>query len=256
MTEENKMGILDNAIYVEANSANFSSTVRPSSSIKYVVMHYTGNVDDTARNNALYYREAKIQTSAHLFVDENDVYQSVPFNHTAYAVGLGGRKEPYIKWPDMWKKITNSNSISIEICGGKNSLEASEKTKRRAAKLAAEILIKFNLTPECVYRHYDVTGKLCPAWAVKDPLKWLELKLFINQYFYGREDDILTDTPENYQVFKTFMQRYLSELDKMPITWEQESMIYAESRGLIKDGRPKAYVLRGELAEVLRRLNA
>ena len=248
------MRVLDNVIYIEANSKNFNQNVRDYDDIKYIVIHYTGNINDTARNNALYFREAITQTSAHYFVSNTDIYQSVPLNHAAYAVGLGARKEPYFKYPTMWKKITNNNSISIEICGSKESREGTDETKHTAAKLTVALLDKFNLTPSCVYRHYDVTGKPCPAWAVEDSIKWLNYKLLVNNYFYNIGDDNMKDTPENYSVFKEFMNRYLTETAKEAPEWPEEAMLYCKEKGLINDGRPNSPVTRAELATVLMRL--
>lgn len=250
------MRVLDKAIFIEAHSANFSAATRASSAVKYIVCHYTGNINDTARNNALYFRSNPIQTSAHFFVSEDTVYQSVRENHVAYAVGLGSRKQPYYKWPSMWKKITNSNSISVEICGSKNSREGSVNTKDTAAKLVADLLEKYNLTPSCVFRHYDVTGKNCPAWAVDDPLKWLDFTIRVNNYFYGKGGDEMTDTPENYELFKKWMTRYLNEREDSTATWANGAMQYAADRQLILEGRPNSWVTRGELATVLLRMNA
>lgn len=250
------MRVLDNAIYIEANKANFNNTTRSLSSIKYIVIHYTGNINDTARNNALYFRDTPVQSSAHFFVSEDSIYQSVGIHHAAYSVGLGARKHPYFKWPSMWQKITNSNSISIEICGSKNSREGTDKTKNTAAQLVADLLDKLGLTPACIYRHYDVTGKICPAWAVEDPLKWLEFTLMVNRYFYKEGEDEMTNTPENYSVFKEFMAKYLDELAKSECAWSAEAMAYCQARGLINDGRPNSNVTRAELATVLMRLNA
>ena len=250
------MSILDNAITILAHPINYNSNRRKDSTIKYIVVHYTGNKGDTAINNAKYYAEAQLKISAHFFVWEDTVYRSVPENHAAYAVGLGSRKEPYIKWPSMWKKITNSNSISVEICGSPGSYEGSSNTKDTAAKLVAELLHKFNLRPDCVYRHYDVTGKNCPAWAVDDPLKWLQFTLKVNQYFNGEEDDIMLDTPENYALFSKWMQRYEAEKAAISDTYAeaQQAMQYCASKGFIKDGSPKSNVTREQLAIVLQRL--
>ncbi|MDE7063581.1 MAG: N-acetylmuramoyl-L-alanine amidase, partial [Lachnospiraceae bacterium] len=46
-------------------------------SVSYVVMHYTGNAKDTAQANANYFHGAGRKASAHFFVDENSIYQSV-----------------------------------------------------------------------------------------------------------------------------------------------------------------------------------
>lgn len=251
------MRVLDNAVFIEAHKNNFSSLTRSLSSIKYIVIHYTGNKGDTARNNALYFRDANIQTSAHFFVSGTDIYQSVNLNHAAFAVGLGSRKEPYFRWPELWKKANNNNSVSIEICGYPNSLEADDETKRTAAMLAVDLMEKIGLTPSCLCRHYDITGKCCPAWAVNDPLKWLDFKLLVTNMFYGKEEDeMLIDSPENYSVFKTFMDRWLAEQDAKPMeAWETPGMTYCEQYGLIRDGKPKGIVTRSQLATVLMRLD-
>lgn len=247
------MRVLDNAIFVCAHQTNFYKQTRPLRDIKYVVIHYTGNKGDTARNNALYFREPNIGASAHYFVSGQSVYNSVPINHAAFAVGLGNRKEPYFKYPALWKKANNNNSVSIEICGYPNSLEADELTKLTAAKLAADLMDKLNLTPGALCRHYDITGKLCPAWAVTDPLKWLDFTILVSNIFYGEDDDKMKDTPENYSVFKIFMDRYMKELAEIPADWEQDSMEYCKQRGLINDGKPKSFITRGEFATVLTR---
>lgn len=251
------MRVLNNAIFVEAHTKNFNTYTRPTSSIKFIVIHYTGNINDTARNNALYFHSSVTHSSAHYFVSEKTVYQSVKDIYPAYSVGLGGRKEPYFKWPAMWKKITNSNSISIEICGSSTSREGTDQTKDTAAQLVADLLEKYDLPLSCIYRHYDVTGKRCPAWAVDDPMKWLEFKLKVSHYLSEKgEDDNMLDTQENYNVFKTFMDRYLTEIAQQPADWETEAMQYCEAKNLIHDGRPKSNITRGELATVLMRMNA
>ena len=58
-------------------------------SIKYIVIHYTANNGDTAFGNAKYFRNNKnLQASAHYFVDENEVWQSVKESDTAFHCGV------------------------------------------------------------------------------------------------------------------------------------------------------------------------
>ena len=80
-----------------AHSLNYNPATRDPKNIKYICIHYTGNQGDTAKNNVDYFSRTITYTSAHYFVSNKDIYQSVPDNHTAYSVGLGSRKEPYIK---------------------------------------------------------------------------------------------------------------------------------------------------------------
>lgn len=254
------MRLLDDLHVLLANPGNYNRNARSLSAIKYLVVHYTGNINDTARNNCVYFNSNLVGASAHLFVDDTSVWQSVMFNYAAYSVGLGSMKKPYIPNPPMYKKITNSNSISVEICGSKNSREGSDRTKTIAAQLCAELLHEFNIPPANVYRHYDVTGKSCPAWAVNEPLKWLDFKKTVLEYYYqeGGEEDPMVNNDANYAVFTQFMDRYLKELAAQQPTaeWEKAAMAYVENKGLITGGRAHSNVTRGELGVVLQRMNA
>lgn len=57
--------------------------------VKYIVIHYTGNKGDTAKNNADYFANSNTRSAgAHFFVDKaGKVYKSVNMNRSAYAVG-------------------------------------------------------------------------------------------------------------------------------------------------------------------------
>lgn len=240
----------------EANPANYNPSLRKKSSIKYVVMHYTSNIGDTAKNNVVYFHNTVTKSSAHYFVSDGDIQQSVPLLHAAYAVGLGTMKGPYTGTnPEYYKVCTNSNSVSIELCGSKQSREASAKTKQTACELAVTLLHELNLTPSAVIRHYDVTGKNCPAWAVEDPLKWLEIQTEINHLFYHTEEDEMKNNDENYAVFKAFMDRYLSEKAAESPAWAEQYMQWAKQLELMNDGKPQLPITRAEAVTVLYRMS-
>ena len=76
--------------------------------IKYIVIHFTSNNGDTALNNCNYFSGANRGASAHYFIGDDGIYQSVPDKWAAWAVG-GTKiyKHPYCR---------NMNSISIEMC--------------------------------------------------------------------------------------------------------------------------------------------
>ncbi len=154
-----------------ANKKNFGG-VRAYSSIKYIVLHYTANDGDKAENNAKYFQTARDPaSSAHYFVDDNEIVQSVPDNYVAWSVGgnryfdiekTGGGK--------LYKKVTNANSISIEMCGTKRDGKgtASEKTMRNAVSFCLELMKKYKIDIDHVVRHFDVTGKHCPVYFMND----------------------------------------------------------------------------------------
>lgn len=144
--------------------------------VKYVVIHYTGNTKDTAIGNANYFcNNGGVGASAHFFVDEASYEASVnPVYHCAWHCGAKVYKH---------KDCRNDNSIGIEMCCSGNAI-VSEKTKHNAAHLAAwwckELGIKAVDVDTYVLRHYDVTGKLCPAqMATANNAEWAAFKKMI-----------------------------------------------------------------------------
>ena len=52
---------------------------------------------------------------------------------------------------------------------------AGEATLANAVALCVDLMAKYDIPLENVYRHFDVTGKLCPSYMV-DAEKWAEFK--------------------------------------------------------------------------------
>lgn len=160
-----------------ANRKNYGAS-RKTSKIRYIVIHYTANDGDRAYNNALYFRNHVVKASAHYFVDDNIIYNSVPDNYTAYSVG-GGKYSDCAKTGGgaFYGKCTNANSISIEMCDvtRDGSIMASEKTLENTVNLVRSLMAKYNVPIERVIRHFDVNGKKCPAYFV-DATAWANFK--------------------------------------------------------------------------------
>lgn len=70
---------------IKCNNDNLNNNT--SRSVAYVVMHYTGNSKDTAKANANYFGGAGRNASAHFFVDDAEIYQSVELRDTAWHCG-------------------------------------------------------------------------------------------------------------------------------------------------------------------------
>ena len=160
-----------------ANPGNYGGS-RNASQIRYLVYHYTGNDGDKAANNAAYFQRNIVKASAHYFVDDTTVYLSVPDLKIAWSVG-GSKYADADKTGGgtMYGVITNTNSISIEMCDTiRNGVyQASEATLANAAALGRELMEKYGILIENVYRHFDVTGKHCPSYLV-NAQKWAEFK--------------------------------------------------------------------------------
>ena len=131
------------------------------------MIHYTGNDGDTAMNNAKYYADNVVKTSAHYFVDEKEIVQSVDDLRIAWAVG--GKKYPSCPQTGggaLHGRCLNANSISIELCDAKKDgvYAPSAKSVAQALELTKALMKKYSIPASNVIRHFDVTGKLCPAY--------------------------------------------------------------------------------------------
>lgn len=160
---------------------NYGSA-RLTSKIKYIVIHYTANDGDTAMSNANYFRTAYRGASAHYFVDDNYIVQSVPDNYVAWSVG-GSRYSNYKSTggASLYGSCTNSNSISIEMCDTlkDGTHNVSDGTLANTLELVKTLMSKYNIDTDHVIRHFDVTGKACPAYYV-DATSWAKFKALLN----------------------------------------------------------------------------
>ena len=154
--------------FISCNKTNFR--VGRTQPVRYIVMHYTANNGDTARNNCDYYhRVGGLWASAHYFVDEYGAMQSVRECDTAWHCGAEAGQR-------YWHpECRNANSIGIEMCSRKRadgSYYIKPETVANAAALAKDIMQRYGIDTEHVLRHYDVTGKRCPMPWVDDPAQW------------------------------------------------------------------------------------
>ncbi len=200
-----------NINFKQAHKNNFCSG--RTQNIKYIVIHYTANDGDTAKNNVDYYARVSLKASAHYFVDENEIWQSVKEGDTAYHCGANKYVHPYCR---------NSNSIGIELCSRKDAdgkYYFKDETIQNAVKLTKELMAKYNIFVGNVIRHYDVTGKICPAPMVNDEILWNTFKAMLtekNKIETGNDIDcvlkwkygITFDSVENEKTF-------IKELDEL-----------------------------------------
>ena len=152
--------------FKQCNSGNYQKG--RSKAIEYLVIHYTSNKGDTAKNNADYFaRESNIKASAHYFVDENEVWQSVLDTDTAWHCGAKAYKHKYCR---------NANSLGIEICMNDKDGNIRLNSIVNAIKLTKMIMEKYNISIDNIIRHYDVTGKDCPRPMIENEDLWSSFK--------------------------------------------------------------------------------
>ncbi len=134
-----------------------------SRAIDRIVVHFTATLA-SARNNATYFARNEGQgASAHYFVDDitSEIYQSVAEGDTAWHAG-------------DWQM--NCRAIGIEVVSAGEDFSATEVEK--LGWLVRKLMAKYGIGASGVIRHYDVTGKLCPAPYVAAS-KWAALKAAI-----------------------------------------------------------------------------
>lgn len=167
---------------ISANKNAYNSkTKRQHSDVKFIIIHYTGNIGDTAENNGKYFRDTNTRAAgAHFFIDQKgNIIKSVDINRVAWSVGgskysdcekTGGGK--------FYGIATNGNSVSIELCDNATN-DPSEK-QIAAVVQCVKYIRKYCKNANYLIRHFDVNGKHCPARMIDSTAagrkKWIEFK--------------------------------------------------------------------------------
>ena len=171
---------------------NYSS--RNSKSIKYIVIHDTGNTSIGSDANAYYnyFNTKNRQASAHYFVDDKQILRVVKDSDKSWHCGDGRGLNG----------ITNDNSIGIEMCI--NSDGDFNKTYLHTLKLVKYLMKEYNMPLENVVRHYDASRKICPnIWKENNWEKWNKFKEDLKKIDKGQKDYRNTIT----QLYKNIFQR-------------------------------------------------
>lgn len=151
---------------------------RSVSGIKYIVIHFTANDGDSDESNGNYFHNNIVKASAHYFVDDNSVTQSVPDDYVAYSVG-GSKYGDCSKTGGgrLYGVAKNANTLNIELCDTDRdgTVMATEATIANAAELCKVLMKKYGIGVDHVIRHFDVNGKHCPAYFM-DATAWTGFK--------------------------------------------------------------------------------
>lgn len=143
-----------------AKSISFGKE-RKLSEVIYIVIHGTGNIGDTAKNNVDFYATGNIrEAGAQYFIDKKgNIAQSIETNRVAYSVG-GDQRSGSKGEAKYYKKCTNENSVSIELCDSQKGISWEQLLATRT--LVREIQKKCP-NAKNIIRHWDVNGKVCPS---------------------------------------------------------------------------------------------
>lgn len=186
---------------VKQISYNISN--RNNTTIKYIVIHDTGNKSSGANAYAHYnyFNSGNRSSSADFFVDDT---QSLCVNnyYKYYTWHCGDGKGRY--------GITNANSIGVEICI--NSDGDRDKAMDRAVSLVRELMDELSIPVERVVRHYDASRKNCPSsMSSNNWSEWYEFKKRITEGL----------TMSQYEELKTMISNLSNRINKL-----ESPMIY------------------------------
>ena len=137
----------------------------PLSQINAIVIHYTANPGTTAQENRDYFEnlsdsDGDVYVSSHFVIGlDGEVIQCIPSSEMSYA-----------------SNDRNTDSLAIECCHPDESGKFTPATYSSLVELTAWLCKAFDLTPDDVIRHYDITGKDCPKYFVENPEAWEDFK--------------------------------------------------------------------------------
>lgn len=125
-----------------------------------VVIHYTGNPGTSAEQNRSYF--AGLAETGETFASSNfiiglegEILECVPLDEVAYA-----------------SSQRNYDTLSIEVCHPDDTGAFTDTTYASLVRLVQWLVDAYGLEREQIIRHYDVTGKECPRYYVRNPQAW------------------------------------------------------------------------------------
>ena len=235
--------------FLQAHTSNFYSG-RGGNSIKYIVVHYTAGNGDTAMNNAQYFHNnSGLNASAHYFVGENSVVQSVRDADGAWHCGgpLESSHHP------LHNICMNRNSLGVEMCSDKvnGKYVITAQTVDRTVELVRWLMDKYGIDVDHVVRHYDVTGKDCPEPWVRDESLWRKFKARLTAKD-PIEEEIKAMTDKE---FAQYMDRYLAaKANQQPHPYAAEAWTKAKAAGIVDGSKPQCELTREQFVVILQRL--
>lgn len=142
--------------------------------IKGIVIHYVGNPNTSAEANRNYFENLKYGT--------NNTYAS-----SHYIIGIDGEIIMCVPEGEVAYHASKANYeyIGIECCHKYSDGKFSHKTINSLVMLCKDIISRYGNMD--IIRHYDVTGKNCPLYYVKNPDEWKNILKLIE------EDKMTTD---------------------------------------------------------------
>jgi N-acetylmuramoyl-L-alanine amidase len=171
----------------------FSRPGKPLDRVLAIVVHYVGKEKQTALEVREYFEGLKTQNAADKNPDRSasahyvigftgQILRLIPEGEKAYHCGAIGYTDAakdyfgeYCRDPDS---SPNRVTIGIELCHPDTSGKPTPAAEAAAIELVTNLCQRYRLEPcSAVWRHYDVTAKICPKYYVDHPEEWARFLL-------------------------------------------------------------------------------
>jgi N-acetylmuramoyl-L-alanine amidase len=168
--------------FVQVNK--FSRPATKLVGVRGIVIHWTADPGATDEAEQNYFDGSDggggRYASAHIFVDRDSATLLIPLNEVAYHANEKPCKIAKLQ-ATLGKYVGGANltAIGVEMCVEIDGTIHPD-TISRTVDVVADLCKMFKLTSNDIYRHYDITGKNCPAPFVSNPQLFVEFKNKVN----------------------------------------------------------------------------
>ncbi|GED55182.1 N-acetylmuramoyl-L-alanine amidase [Brevibacillus borstelensis] len=185
-----------------------------------LVIHWTANEGKGANAvaNRNYFNKPTTVASAHYCVDDKQVVRCLPENEMGYHVGAKSYKLDALK---RLSSYPNNCTIGIEMCV--NSDGDFKAMYQRTVELAADILKRYSWGVNRLWRHFDITGKNCPAYFVSDDVARRFTGLSASQAWAKFKDDV-------HRLLTCYPQQTTSKKEPVSV------ILHLPIKGYVSDG--------------------
>ncbi len=179
-------------VWIESSKHNFViklnqdfegyNTSERKDKIEYIVIHYTGTTSSVEDIIESYNKQTYTSASADFFIDlEGNIYQYNIDLDNRFSWAVGGDKKADTKGGTFFGKVTNDNSLSIELSAEDEYSKwfFKSETLSSATILVQYLMDLYDVDIEHIVRHYDVTGKECPnveGFIDEESIEWNKFK--------------------------------------------------------------------------------
>ena len=161
---------------------HYSRPGTPLKAVRGIVIHWVGNPGTSAKANRDYFEGLKMQiqldenqryASAHYIVGlEGEIIRCIPEGEIAYHVGAAKYNPAALN--ALKTTYPNNSTLGIELCHPDKTGRFNPETLDAARKLCKELIKTHAIPFGNLFRHYDITGKECPLYFVKNEDAWFD----------------------------------------------------------------------------------